>query len=147
MQANCPSPTDRRFRNPYLKVYETGISSGRGGACSSSCRYFFTLKKQQNCMIKMQSCLFFSNFSANSSSPSGWFFRLSIFHSVLDGFRPIFLPVSRRGATVTVWEWEKQRYERLGDEGRRRLANKHLKRLELFIFLWYNKSSMQAMQG
>ena len=32
MQANCPSPTDRRFRNPYLKVYETGISGGRGGA-------------------------------------------------------------------------------------------------------------------
>ena len=74
MQANCPSPTDRRFRNPYLKVYETGISSGRGGACSSSCQYFFTLKKQQDGMIKMQSCLIFLRISPLISHPHSDFF-------------------------------------------------------------------------
>ena len=31
-----PSPTDGRLGNPCQKVYQTDISGGRGGACSSS---------------------------------------------------------------------------------------------------------------
>ena len=59
MQANCPSPTARYSGFINLQVGISEPSVGRGGACPSSCRYFFTLKKQQNCMIKMQSCLIF----------------------------------------------------------------------------------------
>ena len=54
-----PSPTARYSGFINLQVGISKPSVGRGGACSSSCRYFFTLKKQQNCMIKMQSCLIF----------------------------------------------------------------------------------------
>ena len=43
---------------------------------SSSCRYFFTLKKQQDGMIKMQSCLIFLRISPLISHPHGAAFYL-----------------------------------------------------------------------
>ena len=58
MQANCPSPTDRRFRSPCRKAYETEISGGRGGACSSLPVLFY-IKKAKNCIKMMQFFLIF----------------------------------------------------------------------------------------